>query len=566
MSRKDRIRPKKTRSEPRRRGNGSGGAARDLDATLGRIMSLLQAGYASRARELCRPLLKAYPDNPHVLNLGAIACFQTGDSETARTLLEAATRHRPEFVDAYNNLGNVLKAEGDLLGAESAYRKAIEIAPAYSNAHFNLGIVLEAMGRPAEARDAYKNALEIQPGFLPACFNMGNALKALGQFDDALEYYRRVLQVEPRNVDAINNTGAVYYELTRFNEAEAAYRKALEMAPAHADTLYNLGVVLHELERYDEAVDCYRKSIAARPHYAECHVNLGYTLHALGRLDEAEQAYQCAIALDPDNAQAHVNLGDVNLDRGDARNAVAVCKRFLETHPGDTAILAFETLALRESGDLDAARAITRYDALLEIREFPGNGDYPDLHSLNAALAKYIEAHPTLVDAPASRATRAGKHTGELLGEPGSPMAAWQALLRQAIDKYRARIDGAFVHPFVDAMPARYRLTAWSVVMERGGHQIPHIHPSAWMSGVYYVAVPEAVTSAREGNAGWLEFGEPPQHFHVSVEPERVLKKPREGLLVLFPSYYYHRTIPFEVEGRRISIAFDVLPWRGPEV
>jgi hypothetical protein len=36
--------------------------------------------------------------------------------------------------------------------------------------------------------------------------------------------------------------------------------------------------------------------------------------------------------------------------------------------------------------------------------------------------------------------------------------------------------------------------------------------------------------------------------------------RPEEGLMMVFPSYFYHRTIPFEAVEQRISIAFDVLP------
>ena len=36
--------------------------------------------------------------------------------------------------------------------------------------------------------------------------------------------------------------------------------------------------------------------------------------------------------------------------------------------------------------------------------------------------------------------------------------------------------------------------------------------------------------------------------------------RPEEGLLLLFPSYFYHGTVPFEAAEPRISIAFDVLP------
>ena len=564
MNRKDRKRLQQARRGARRKGNGSGGRTRDISASLGEITALLQGGRPADARGLCQSLLDEHPDNPQALNLGAIASFQTGDPRTAVTLLESALEHDPGFVDAHNNLGNVLKAEGDLARAEMAYRHAIEIAPLYFDAHFNLGIVLEAMGRPAEARDTYKRALDIQPDFLPAYLNTGNALKSLGKFDEALDYYRWVLEVEPENVDALNNMGAVYYELTRYEDAESTYRKALAIDAGHADTLYNLGVLLHDVERYDEAVQIYERAVAARPFYTECHVNLGYTMHELGRLDDAERAYRRAIELDPDHAQAHANLGDLYLTRGEPREALDLCEDFLDTHPGDTAMLAFESIALREAGETARCRALVDMERFLQTTDLAVPEGFDDRRAFNAALAAHICAHPSLVEAPASHATRGGRHSGELLAEPKGPMAGWESSLRDAIRNYMAALPDDAGHPFVRAMPARYRLTAWSVVLESQGHQIPHIHPSAWMSGVYYVEIPDAVGASTEDTAGWIEFGQPPTHYHGRVAPELVLEQPREGLLVLFPSYFYHRTIPFDTPGRRISIAFDVCPSGGP--
>lgn len=560
MNRKDQRRLRKVRRE-----RGDAPRLPDIEAALGQITALLQGGRAGEARALCQSLLAEQPREHRLLNLAAIACFETGDASTALTLLETAIEHCPDFVDAHNNLGNVLKAEGDLLRAESAYRRAIEIAPTYFDAHFNLGIVLEAMGRPGEARESYRKALDIQPDFLPAYLNAGNACKALGEFDEALAYYRWVLEVAPHHVDALNNMGAVFYELTRHDDAESTYRKALEIEPGHADTLYNLGVLLHDLERYDEAVDAFEHAIAVRPHYTECFVNLGYTMHKLGRLDDAERAYQHAIELDPHHAQAHANLGDLQLSRGEPTAALALSDSFLGRHPGDTAMLAFKTIALRESGDAAGARALADLDTYLHTAELEIPKAFADRDAFNAALAEHICAHPSLVDAPASHATRKGKHSGELLVEPRGPMAGWESSLRRAIETYRSALDASAAHPFVVSMPARYRLTAWSVVLESQGHQMPHIHPSAWMSGVYYVQIPEAVSASTQDTAGWIEFGQPPDHFHTRVAPELRLVKPQAGMLVLFPSYFYHRTIPFEASGRRISIAFDVLPQRGPQ-
>ena len=41
------------------------------------------------------------------------------------------------------------------------------------------------------------------------------------------------------------------------------------------------------------------------------------------------------------------------------------------------------------------------------------------------------------------------------------------------------------------------------------------------------------------------------------------LVEPRLGRVVLFPSFLFHRTVPFRGKDRRISIAFDLLPRPG---
>ena len=41
-----------------------------------------------------------------------------------------------------------------------------------------------------------------------------------------------------------------------------------------------------------------------------------------------------------------------------------------------------------------------------------------------------------------------------------------------------------------------------------------------------------------------------------------VVIRPDVGDLVLFPSSLYHRTIPFDSEKERLSLAFDVVPLR----
>jgi len=107
--------------------------------------------------------------------------------------------------------------------------------------------------------------------------------------------------------------------------------------------------------------------------------------------------------------------------------------------------------------------------------------------------------------------------------------------------------------------PSAWKLSGWAVVLEPQGFQNSHIHPESFVSGVYYVQIPQAVRENRAGE-GNLNFG---NLFPAVAEVEKIEKytvKPEEGLLVLFPSYLWHYTIPFAGREDRICILFNVMP------
>ncbi len=104
--------------------------------------------------------------------------------------------------------------------------------------------------------------------------------------------------------------------------------------------------------------------------------------------------------------------------------------------------------------------------------------------------------------------------------------------------------------------PPRWRLNAWGV---DAGHQTPHIHRDAWLSGCCDVRVPASIRRDDAAHAGWIAFGEPdPYPRRKTTSPTRALW-PEAGLAVLFPATFYHRTAPHAGAERRISLAFDVL-------
>ncbi len=261
--------------------------------------------------------------------------------------------------------------------------------------------------------------------------------------------------------------------------------------------------------------------------------------------------------LDSDFAKAAAGFADLRLEQGEPGAALAICDQFLTRHPADTQVLAYRALALGDLGSGAEARALVDPERFLECRAIPPPKPFGSLASFNEALARHVEGHPSLNPAPQSHATREARHSGELKGQ--GPVVDLEAAIRTAAGAYRRGLGDDPDHPWLAAAPDELALSVWGVVMEGRGHQIPHIHPAAWLSGVYYARVPDFIAGGSGGQAGWIEFGRPPDHFHNEMQPETRALRPEAGLMILFSSYFYHRTIPFEDSGIRVSITFDLM-------
>jgi hypothetical protein len=142
---------------------------------------------------------------------------------------------------------------------------------------------------------------------------------------------------------------------------------------------------------------------------------------------------------------------------------------------------------------------------------------------------------------------------------PLGPVAAFRSALAGALSTYVEDLPAGDPHPFVRHRPDEVYFDIWGVVMGAAGHQIPHIHPSGWLSGVYYAELPDL--GAAPAPRGWLELGPPDRQLPGDVRwPVRSFE-PRVGQLVVFPSYLYHHTVPTGVDaGIRVSVAFDAIP------
>ena len=264
--------------------------------------------------------------------------------------------------------------------------------------------------------------------------------------------------------------------------------------------------------------------------------------------------------LAPKNVDALNNIAIAMIICGAPDDAIAAARQCLALDPGNTQALATLSVALNEVGDSDRFHALTDEELLIRQSMCGAPEGFDSLAAFNRALADHVRAHPTLAEGSDDNATRFGMHSGDLMAAPAGPLESFEQLIRDSVSDYIDGIPADSDHPFFVNTPEQFALDIWGLVLTEKGHQVPHIHPGGWLSGCYYPKLPENISADDPEHHGWFEFGRPQTLYQSKAEPQVHPICPKEGLLLLFPSFIFHRTIPVAMAEERISIAFDVLP------
>ena len=99
----------------------------------------------------------------------------------------------------------------------------------------------------------------------------------------------------------------------------------------------------------------------------------------------------------------------------------------------------------------------------------------------------------------------------------------------------------------------------WSIINKKGSFNIQHNHPNSYLSAAYYVRHPE-----KSGNIRFFDPREqkniryPKIKKYTDLSAVIIEKDPKEGDLLIFPSYLYHSVGENLSEDDRIIVSFNV--------
>ncbi len=199
---------------------------------------------------------------------------EQGDAVAAASELEKAVELRPEFAEAWSDLGSARKLLSDDAGALSAFRRAVSLNSQDAVAQYRLGAQLLDGGAAHQAVEALDAAIRLDPGNQSALNALLRALRQDGQMQRAEVVKQRLTeamrardQADQKMVAALelNNRGAELEKAGKVSLALEKYRAALELLPDHVGIRTNLAVALLKLGNWREGIDQMRQALRRDP-------------------------------------------------------------------------------------------------------------------------------------------------------------------------------------------------------------------------------------------------------------------------------------------------------------
>ncbi|MGE0596928.1 MAG: putative 2OG-Fe(II) oxygenase [Hyphomonadaceae bacterium] len=596
----------------------------DMTAFANASRELLQGGDPVGAEQVLAPVLNDLRADPSVTHLMGLIMKAQNRLEDAERYFRSAVANALQDGQYYNDLAVVLQARGNHGEAAKVFRAAIALLPQVGLVRVNLVSCLMATGDLAEAERearAYlalsnsseawallstvqraldrredslgsaEAAVRLAPNDRALRHAHAVALDRAGHIEGAVHAYRTLAQQGLDTAELALNFARALYAIGRHAEAESVLDQTVAHWPsagaAHA-ALARMRWLRGEGEKCTRAIE---EELQRRPDDASLYLVCADALHrghheakalrileqaltrvsptpglltamgiVLDELDRPEEGLahlRRVAALTGNAANARRNLLSTLLRAGRPDEALHVARSLRANDPEEQYLLAVEATALRMLGG-EGYRALYDYGAFVRTFEIPAPRGFFTVDNFNASLTDWLRIQHHKWAHPLDQTLENGTQTGRSLLSFDEPnIKAFLSAVDGAVRTYLSDLPEIPGHPFTQRKRRDfYRFSGcWSVRLRKGGFQPNHVHDRGWISSAYFPALP---ASMGEDKAGWLKFGEPNRAIAGCGADHYV--QPKKGLLVLFPSYMWHGTLPFSEGEERLSVAFDVVP------
>ena len=565
-------------------------------------LSYKALGELSKAEQYFKQCLKIDQRQPEVYNNLANLLKSQGRFEQAQQHYLQALSLQPNYLQAQRNLAICYQAQANYSSAVDTYKQALKLSANDISSLNGIADCLRLMGDLAAAKLAYKHVLNIDPQNYKAWHNLGLNFHLQKSLDDAVDCYHKAYAIAPQIPELTESLALALYESGQVRSAIELFESALVVHPANVALHESFNTMLWETRFKDQFGDSYitaLKSLTKNDPVAISYVSL---LYRAGRVQQAKRVMQ---ETELDLSQQHQALslkGQINAELGEydlAYEALALSLHKQFSKEVAVQMVKIDILLERYSQAQDSLTGLfnrfpncqltwglqslvwrlnqdERYSWLCDYQNFIQTFQleapqcYSSLESFLSAIREELTLLHMNENAPLQQTLRNGTQTAaRLLDSPSKVIQDLRECLSLIVTRYIESLPKTDdEHPFLSRKSSSFEFSgSWSVKLHADGFHINHVHPEGWISSSCYITIPVSMncTDQVESNLqGYIKFGESPLQLG-SREKVELSIQPKLGMVVLFPSYFWHGTYPFAggEADFRLTAPFDVVPHHG---
>lgn len=173
----------------------------------------------------------------------------------------------PEFVAAYNNIGEIHARKGDSEKAIESYLEALKIDK-HHRVLLNLGVEHFNRDNLDQALKYFTEALSREPQFLEGNYYAGLVHYNRKNFKKAEKFLGTVLGIDQRHVKANLLLAHIYYEGKQYRKTIECLDRIKDLAEDRSFINRFYGFCHFYLGMYDKAVKYLTEALECRPEYA----------------------------------------------------------------------------------------------------------------------------------------------------------------------------------------------------------------------------------------------------------------------------------------------------------
>jgi len=523
--------------------------------------NLLQAqGHNSKAEHHYQYALKLAPNfiDAHI----NYSLFLSKDNQTEKALLqiEKARSAGAEQINYYQTKAKIYEQSNNLTSAENCYVAALQHNNDNFILNYNLACIYRKLDKHQEALQSLLKIYSKSTHIAEVNFVLGCIYYDLGNIDLSEKYLQLSIKIKVDYIEAHEALNKLYWEQDIKDKFLHSYDIAVQKKSNNANLNYSKIAQLIMSDNIEQAEQETYAAIKSFGTSASFNHLLGVINNKQSNTDTAFDFFAQAVKMAPNTVRYQIDIANLLIKNYQYKEALQHLNIAGNLANEDQEVWAYKGVCWRLTNDEKAAW-LNNYDQFVHTEFLSVPDKYDNLSHFVAEIELALLQLHNSQQQPLDQSVRGGTQTvGQLLNSSVEVIKDYKFSLSTIIDAFIKQLPHDNNHPFLRRNTGKFDFTgSWSVKLMSNGFHSNHIHPVGWLSGPTYISVPNEISIDDSTHAGWVKLGETSLALGDREEIGKAVC-PQPGLVVLFPSYMWHGTVPFISNSSRITTPCDVKP------